>query len=149
MSNLSDYQKRAEILSTNYEELLTKCENSILLEGMSLKEALKSQLPLQMDWEIITKKIAYLHDLVENDVETEFAEAISKELKNSYRSTSITEAKEFAKTNKDYRAMKKLLTDVKYLRDEARGVLETINSRKYLLNNMSNAIVASVEDAIL
>lgn len=149
MSNLADYQKRAKVLSDNYNELLNQCEESILIEGITLKNALKSQLQLQMDWEIITKRISYLFDLIENEMETEYAEAISKELKDSYRSTSITEAKEFAKTNKNYRDMRKLFIDVKYLRDEARGVLETINSRKYLLNNMTNAVVASVDDTIL
>ena len=149
MSNLADYQKRAKGLSDNYNELLNQCEESILIEGITLKTALKSQLQLQMDWEIITKRISYLFDLIENEMETEYAEAISKELKDSYRSTSITEAKEFAKTNKNYRDMRSLFIDVKYLRDEARGVLETINSRKYLLNNMTNAVVASVDDTIL
>lgn len=137
------------ILETNYNDLLGKCEKSILLDGVTLKNALKSQLELQMDWEIITKQISHVHDIAENELDFIFAESLSDELKNSHRSTSITEAKEFAKTNKDYRDMRRLLTDIKRLRDESRGVLETINSRKYLLNNMTNALVATVDETIL
>ncbi len=149
MTTIEDFTKRFKIISSNYEELLAKCEESILLEGISLKEALKSQLQLQMDWEVVSKRITYLCDQIENEMETAYAEAIKKELKDSYRSTSISEAKEFAKTDPDYKALRKLYINVKYTRDEARGVLDTVNSRKYLLNNMSNAIVASVEDTIL
>ncbi|WGH49651.1 hypothetical protein [Alishewanella phage vB_AspM_Slickus01] len=136
-------------LNDVYEELLNKCEASIMIDGITLKEALKSQLQLQFDWELITKKLSHLYDMVDTEVETAYAESVKKELKDSYRSTSITEAKEFGKTDKDYIAFKKLLNNVKYLRDEARGVLETVNSRKYLLNNMTNAIVASVDDTII
>jgi esterase/lipase len=149
MSILPTLTKRLESLEDTYNELLQKCEESILLDGVTLKNALKSQLQLQMDWEIITKQIAHLHDTVENEMESIYAEAISKELKDSYRSSSISEAKEFAKTNKEYKEIRRLYVDVKRLRDESRGVLDTINSRKYLLNNMTNSIVASVDDTIL
>ena len=132
-----------------HEDTFKETEKNIDLNGMVLKEALKNQVDLQFQWEVITKKLSKLYDICELEAETAYAEAISAELKDRFKSYSISEAREFAKANKTYIQFKRLLIEIKEVRDEARGVLSTVESRKYILNNITNGLVASVDKTIL
>lgn len=144
-----DLAKEIGKLATKFDEEYEKAESAIDLNSMKLKEALISQLPLQLKWEAITKKANWLFDLVEYEVDNAYANAMSKELKDSYRSTTITEAREFAKIDKTYIKWRKVLAEIRYLRDECRGVLEVITSRKYVLNNISNTVIGGVENHLI
>lgn len=143
------YTQQVKDLQKSFDGLYDEAIETVPLENMKLVEALKSQIPMQMQWETLHKTACRYHDMIETEMESIYSEAISDELRNSYKSTSISEAREFAKTDNEYKEYRRLLVDIRSLRDDVKGVLEVITSRKYILNNMSNAIVAGVEDHIL
>lgn len=147
--SLALIEKRYEELLEIYEASYKAAEPLIILDGVILKEALKNQIELQLDWELIVKRFNKVYDLCELEAESAFATAISKELRDGYKNTSITEAKEFAKADKTYQTAKRLLIEIRETRDEARGILDTIQSRKYILNNITNSVVSSVETHII
>lgn len=143
------YTEKVKDLQDSFDSLYDEAIELVPLENMKLVEALKSQIPMQMQWETLHKTACRYHDMIETEMESIYSEAVSDELRNSYKSTSISEAREFAKTDNEYKEYRRLLVDIRSLRDDIKGVLEVITSRKYILNNMSNAIVAGVEDHIL
>lgn len=147
--NLTDLQKYFEDLQEKHAKMMENVEEAVGLDNIKLSEALKNQLHLQMKWDSLYKKISYVYDMAQFLVEQAYADAVTSELKNSQRISSITEAKEFAKSNPDYKKCKRFMIIVQEVRDEVKVVVETVNSRKYILNNLTNAMVASVDDTIL
>lgn len=141
----TDFDAAVKLYEKTYEETV----DMVSLDGSVLKEALKNQVTLQLSWEMIVKKLNKVYDSCELAVDSSYAAAVSAELRNAYKSVSITEAKEFARANVDYQEAKKLLIDVREVRDEAKGILNTIESRKYILNNITNSVIASVDKHIV
>ena len=146
---LIDIEKRYEHLLQIYEQTYQETEGIIHLDSVMLKDALKNQIELQLQWELIVKKFNKVYDVCELIAESAYAEAVSKELKDAYKNTSISEAREFAKANPVYKKAKRLLIDIRETRDEARGILDTVQSRKYILNNITNSVVSNVENHII
>lgn len=149
MATIDDVEKKYIALCPIYEQTFKDTEDLISLDSLVLKEALKNQIDLQLSWELIVKKFNKLYDVCEHEMDSAYAGAIGKELRDSYKNTSITEAREYAKADADYKRAKRLLIDIRETRDEARGILDTVQSRKYILNNITNAVVASVETHII
>lgn len=149
MAVIDDIEKKFEQFVPIYEQTYENTLPEITLDNVLLKDALKNQVTLQLEWELLVKRISKIFDVCEHETETAYALAISKELKDAYKSTSISEAREFAKANPEYRRARRLMIDIKEIRDEAKGVLETIQSRKYILNNITNSVVSSVENHII
>tara|TARA_B100000700_G_C15049568_1_gene859591 strand:- start:2140 stop:2586 length:447 start_codon:yes stop_codon:yes gene_type:complete len=146
---IEDITKDFDDYVKEHDEALEEAEEQIDFEGKRLKTVLTNQLKLQMRWEILTKRITKIYDICEYVMDLSYNSSLSKELKDSYRQNTITEAKEFAKADETYKKARRLLIEIREVKDEAKGVLEVVNSRKYLLNNITNAMVASVEDTIL
>lgn len=146
---LTDIENELNKLSQQLDDAYEKSEPLILIEDVRLNDALKTQLQLQLLWENITKKLCWLYDVAEEHTETAYAEAFKNEMKNTYVDVSTTEGREYAKANPAYRDARKLMIEVRHVRDEAKGILETVISRKYILNNLTNAKVASVDKDIL
>lgn len=147
--DLSAIEKKIEAMESRYESIYEDVINKISLDGRIITTALKEQAELQVTWELFTKNVSNLCDLIEHKCEVAYSEAVQREVKDSYRSTTITEAKEFAKADSDYKNLKVLLYRTRLVRDESKGILETINSRKYILNNLSNLVVAGMDNHIL
>ena len=146
---LQDLQKEFDDYLDKHDEALEFAEKEIDFDGKQLKDALKNQLKLQMRWEILTKRINKIYDICEYTMDEAYASAVNSELRDNFKDVKISEAKEYAKADKTFKAARRLLIDIREVRDEARGALDVITSRKYLLNSMTNAMVASVENTIL
>lgn len=149
MMDFTEYEEKIKKVQEQYEELYENSLDDIDLDGKKIHEALKLQIQLQLQWELFTKKVSNLHDTLEYFSETAFSEAIERELRDSYKTTTITEAKAYAGADKSFKRAKALMLMVREIRDESRGILEVINSRKYTLNNLSNLIIAGSENHIL
>lgn len=117
--------------------------------GVPLEEALKNQLLLQLEWEIVSKASRSLHSLCEIKVDEMYSTAFKNEAANSQKALSITEIKEYAKTNPDYIRSRYLLVEATELKEEAAGLLDVVTTRKYVLNSLTNAIIASCNKEIL
>lgn len=133
-----------------YDELTEESLPMIELDGVTLKEALKTQMPLMIRWEIMSKKFDHLFNEAELIVDEAYGDAIGNAYKiEKYREISTTEAKERAKGDPAYKTAKRLMNKIRHSRDECRGILEVIVSRKFLLNNLTNSITAGVDRTIL
>lgn len=132
-----------------YDALFDKLIPEVTLDGRILTESLKNQAPLMVEWEVMTKRFNYLYDECETIVETTYAEAIKVAMLDKYRDVSISEAREYAKCDPAYKVARETLNEIRHARDECRGILESVISLKYTLNNITNAIVAGVDKTIL
>ena len=149
MSNEQLYLDSLDDIEKRFKEMSDIHLDEIVLDNKTLASALKSQVNLQLAWESLKNRVSYLYNSIENDVEEAYAAAISVELKDGYKSTTISEAREFAKCNQNYKTFKRLLNECKLLKDEISGILDVIQSRKYILNNMTNSVVAGVDGHII
>jgi len=147
--DLESIYERLEEIQESFDSLYEEALDLIPFENERIASALKTQLPLQLQWETLHKSSCRVHDISEMNMEEAYSDAITDELRDSYKHVSISEAKEFAKINIEYKQWKKALVKARSLRDEIKGVLDVITTRKYTLNNMSNVIIAGVEDHIL
>lgn len=138
-----------DTIKEKYQQLFDELIDQIEIDNKLVKNALKEQIPLQLQWELLHKEIANLYNLVETKVEESYNEAVADELSDGYRKMTYSEAKSYAFADQDYKEAKALLIEVQRIRDEIKGILETIHSRKYILNNLSNLIVAGSQDQIL
>jgi len=138
-----------EKLDSRFDEFLEEYTEQISIENKKLKVALVEQVNLQTIFGSMVSKVKSLKDSVEYYVDETHSEAMNAELRNSYRSVTVTEAKSVANSNKMYRKFSNLLVRVSGLMYDVDSSLETVTTRKYILNNMSNAIIASVENTII
>lgn len=136
-------------LRTKIDETFDRTSELIDVYGMPLDDALKNQLILQLEWEIINKSARRLHSICELKVDEMYSSAFKAEMSNSYKSLTTTEGREFAKTNQQYLAARMLLIDAAELKEEASGLLEVVITRKYVLNNLTNAIIAAANKEVL
>lgn len=145
----TELERRFNNLKKQCDDLYDETIEAIALDGKPIKTALKEQLRLQVEWEILCAKVGKVKNLSEENKEDVYAKAISVYINHSHRTYSITEAKELAKSDPNFRNARIFHVDVLELYDEVRGLLETVHSRKYILNNFSNLIVATSENTIL
>lgn len=142
---VKEYNKLEKLIDKEMDDAMELVD----LEHKKLKDALKEQIGLQMLWESLTTRAKYLKEVSE-DIKEEFqSAAIVSLMRDSHRTTTITEAKIFANADPDYKRYKRFHQKVVNLYETSKGVNETITSRKYILNNLTNAVVASVENQII
>jgi len=140
---------RLKDLEDQYNATLDETIELVSIEDIKIKDALKNQLPLELSWNALLSKGKHIKDRAEYEMETAYSESIEKELKDSYRSTSISEAREFAKCNQAYKTARILFLDASALYDDIKAAMETVTSRRYVLNNLTNLVVASSENHLL
>jgi len=146
---LTDIENEYTKLTNEFDTLFEEIIDNVSLDDKTLKDALKTQLPMQLQLESLSKRTNYLHDNAEIALDDEYGKAIKEVMSDGYKSVSITEAKMYAASNVDYKHARRVVTKVKRLRDEVKGSLDVINSRKYTLHNLTNALVAGVDRTIL
>ena len=141
--------KDYDVIRKELDEVFLNTEDTITIYGSTLEDALKTQLILQIEWEIIVKKTRRLFSQCELKVDELYADAFKREMTNSYKSIGITEGREFAKTDQAYLDARMLLINATELKEEAHAYLDVVTSRKYVLNNLTNAIIASCNKEVL
>lgn len=146
---LNDVENSLDALSKEFDELFEEIIPLVSLEDKTLKEALKSQLPMQLQLESISKKANYLYDNAEVSLEDAYGNAVRHEMSDGYRSVTIAEAKTYAYANKEYKHAKRITIKAKRLRDEIKGCLSVVETRKYTCHSLTNAIVAGADNTIL
>lgn len=148
--DIIDINKRLTDLETEYDALLEETLPLMQLDDKMLKDALKEQVILLLQWEMFVSKAKLLYD--DSDVVSDetYSAAIQNVYKSEkYRELSVSEVKDRAKADKAYVTCRKIQNQIRALRDESKGILETVVSRKYLLNNMAEAVIASAQNTML
>lgn len=146
---MNQIKKEITTLRAKLDDTFERTSELIDVYGMPLDDALKNQLILQLEWELINKSARYLHSVCELKVDELYSASFKSEMSNSYKSLTTTEGREFAKTNQQYLAARMLLIEAAELKEEAAGLLEVVITRKYVLNSLTNAIIAAANKEVL
>lgn len=138
-----------EALEEQYNSTLDETLDLVSIENVKIKDALINQLPLELSWNALVSKGKALKDRIEYEMESSYSAAMEKELRHSHRSTSISEAREFAKCDASYKQHRLLYLDADALLGDIKAAMETVTSRRYVLNNLTNLVVSSTENHLL
>lgn len=149
MSNIAEISGLIEEYGAEYDALFEETLSEIELDGQVLQTALKKQVTLLVKWELMSKKMDFAYNQCELLSEEAYAKAFKEAMFDRHRDVQTTQAKEIARSDKDYIDARKLLNVLRNMRDECRGILETVNSRKYILNNIVAALTHGVDHTIL
>lgn len=144
-----DAIKIIDDLFEKYEKISDETLPLINLDGSRLKESLANQIEIMIQWECMYSEVRHMHEVILNEEEESYSDAVKTELSDSFKKQTITEAKEFAKCNKRFREWKRIRLDISNLMNEVKAILEVVQSRKYILNNITTAVCASQENHII
>ena len=147
--DIVEISTRFDSLKSDYESLFEETADMIELDTKQIKDALKNQLLLEVNWELMSKKLSHLYDQCETEVESAYSDAVKDAMSDRYKEVTFTEAKVYAKANPTYKASVSLMHDIRHIRDECKGLESVVRSRKYILNNLTNLVVAGSENHIL
>ena len=142
-------ENRLNELREHYTELLNNTESDILLENKSLKDANKQQLNLEMDWGTLFSTVYGIVNMLEIEVDEAYSHSYSKLVNDSYKSYSATEAKQVAMTDSTFIETKKLYNSFKKLKLDIEVIKDTIESRRYLLKQLTDSVINGVDDTWL
>ena len=150
MSEVIDgLSKILEELEVRLKTVIEESEDIIEVWDVRLNTALKNQVRLEHKWNPLKADVMKLLARAKFVEETELNNGITSAMKDNYRSSSITEAKELGKSSLEYRKAKRLVIEVTDMLEEVNAYVETITSRRYVLNNITNATIASVENSLI
>ena len=147
--DIIDIKDKFDSLVKSYDDLYDDLSKQIDFDNKKVLEVLKNQIPIMIEWEVMSKQFNYLYDQVELVEDKTFASALSVAMNNKHRSINISEGKETAKADPSVITVRHVKNQIRHMRDECKGILEVVHSRKYTLNNIVNALVANVENTIL
>ena len=124
-------------------------EKDIQVNDKQLKNVLTEQLHIQSQVEDYRIEAEYLLKEFDDLCEKIKSESIDDLINNKNKDYSISEAKSVVGKNNDYVVMKKYYNRCYKAYSELKYLSELVTTRKYVLNNITNAVVNSVEDTIL
>ena len=142
-------ENKLEELRNYYKQLLEQTESDILLENKTLKSANRQQLNLEMDWGTLYSTVYGITNMLEIEVDEAYSKSYSKLVNDSYKSYSATEAKQVAMTDQDFIETKKLYNNFKKLKLDIEVIKDTIESRRYLLKQLTDSVINGVDDTWL
>lgn len=138
MANFSDQLAEYQ---EEYDTLAQTIEADIDLVGSRLESALTKQCNIQRKWGSLGANLAGLHDEAKNISNTMYGDAFAHAQSNNYKSVNSTEAKWEAERDDDYNAAKTTELKIYRLRKEVEAVVGVIESRKYILKNLTDSII--------
>ena len=144
-----DIKNLYEELKQIVEKETTKDESIVPIENCMISEALRNQVALQIKWERIYSKINWINKEAELQYETYFSESYYNVMTNSDRKWSTTDAKLVASRDESYIRAKRLYNEIESLKREVSGILNVLESRKYILKDYSNQIINGSDRYIL
>ena len=143
---LDEVKDKFDSLLDRFVKLESGLEDKLSMENEQLKVALSSQIPLEYEWYPILSEARILRTVTKNSMDNIYHSGISEHLNNSYRKRTITEAKELSRSSNEYMDWSRMNDEMIDLYDDIKSIIEIIQSRRYVLNNITNAFVASVHN---
>jgi hypothetical protein len=119
------------------------------LENRMIGECLADNITFQLKWEKLHNQAQELCYEAEMRMDEFYSEAFTNLLRNEDREWSTTEAKIMAGCDNKYLKFKKLLNKAKKIRNATASMLETCNSRKFILKDLSALVINGGEKYIL
>lgn len=144
MSTKQMLETRLAAIQKRYEDEYESIADKVSVYDNRLKDALTDQVPLELLICDLDGEIRYLYDLAEHYRDEALSKANDK-LMNSQRMYNSTEVKRLAENDRAYLDMRLLVIEIGKLKSEISGVKEVVTTRRYILNNLTNAVIASVD----
>lgn len=146
MQSIYDRLKKYQAEFDKYE---AKLEDEVELQGKVLETALVDQISMQLKWNRLYAKVYALRQEAKMEAEAEFGRAFTSSTGNAYKSVSSTEAKHHAMCDDAYILAKQRETKVIRLEKEVEGVVDVIESRKYVLKDITSTVIKDCNGKIL
>jgi len=140
--NLEDCQKE-------YDKLEKTIEDDINLKGDKLEPALTSQPSLQRVWGILAANVAVLYKDVEREVDEAAGHAYVAAQSDNYKSRNSTDAKHFVDQDPAYNDAIRKKNKIYRLKKQIDSVCDVIESRKYVLKDLTASIINQVNNTKL
>lgn len=141
-SELADCQKEYDTLAVNL-------KTNVLLSGKRLEPALSEHTPMQLSWGLLGARLSGMHEQAKNVSSTLYGDAFTFAQSNNYKSVNSTEAKWAAEADDDYNKAKTIELKIYRLRKEVEAVIDVIESRKYILKDLTASIINAVDSKLL
>lgn len=149
LTELEELKTRIDSLTTRVEASQLEAEPQIVLDNHLLDECLKNQVLLQLEWEQFMGLAAGLENESEALKDQYHSYAFVQAHSQSKRVLNSTDAKRYADVNNDYVDAVKVYNKIYRLRKEIEAILNAVNTRKFVLNNMTNAAIHGINKSIL
>lgn len=140
----TDYDTELAACQKEYDLLSSTFLSDIKLQGKKLEPALSEQPKLQHDWILLGAALAWLYKEACNDADTAYGDAFILAQSDNYKSRNSTEAKWFAERDGGYNVAVRVKNKVFRLKKQVDGIIEVIESRKYILKDLTASILGQV-----
>lgn len=149
MTDISVLKQHIEELDAMFEEEYGEDRLKIDVRDQVLFNALREQVALQMKYDEIYRTACWLVNEMETECESKFSIAFSNLLNNSQKALGVTEAKQYALSDKDYVDARRILSSAKYVKGKVEGTMDALTTRKYVLKNMCDALESGNDSHII
>lgn len=129
-----------------YDILVTTAEEELRLGGKRLDEALIPQPELQRKWGDLAAGVSWLYEEAKNNMSTAFGDAYKQAQGDNYKSISSTDAKWYAERDDDYNDTVNTKNKVFRLKKSVDNVVDVIESRKYILKDLTASVISQVNN---
>lgn len=147
MDKFERRKARLKELHTEFDDKFD--EGDIEIDGKILINSLKEQINIQLKWEKFSAKVQYELDKQKSLAESAYTKAYTKAISDKHKIVSSTDAKNIASSDDDYIDHKKLENKFRRIRNETNSVCQTIESRKYILKDISATVINQCESYII
>lgn len=132
-----------------YDTLGKTIESEIDLRGKRLENALAPQPSMQYAWGTLSAELAGLYKDADNAVDIAFGKAYTVAQSDNYKSVNSTDAKWAAQADDDYNTAVTRKNKIYRLKKKVDSVCDSIESRKYVLKDLTASIISQVNNARL
>jgi hypothetical protein len=146
---MSSIEEKLQSYKVEVEELSKNIETDIVFDDKKLEASLVNQIDLQFKWNRMYAKVYSLRKNASIESEAAFARAYTNAVSDAYKSVSSTDAKHYAMCDDDYISSKQLETKITRLKKEVEGIVDVLESRKYILKDLTASIINECNGYIL
>jgi len=132
-----------------YDEYLIDAESDLSLVGKSLEEACKEHASLQSYYYEKLCELKILLKYVESQLDKTKGELYKKYTENYSIKLATTEKINYIKMEPKYISMNCIYLEVEEIFEKFKAIVESFNSRGYMLNNITKARIAQIESTII
>lgn len=149
VDRLEEFENLYEAAVEMFDSQLDEDVRQIDIRDRVLSHCLKDQVALQMAWEEVYRDVEYLYLEVSDECDRMFSIAFRELTGNSYKQLSVTEAKLYAQSDRDYCDTRRVLNKIKVLKGKIEGVMESIKTRRFMLKGITDALQAGNDGYII
>lgn len=140
---------RVNDLDELVEEQYNKDSEQIDVQNQRLGVVSKNQLKLQLEWYDILRTAQFILSEIDDELDRQFSLAFIELMEDHSKQLSTTEGKIYANSTREVVETKKLKNRAVEVKDRIDGVVEAINTRKYIIKNLTDMLTHGHEDYLI